>query len=173
MTVKLTPAARLLSDLLIQVFRLNGAALEAGDALAGPAGLTSARWQVMGVVDHAPMTAAEVARAMGLRRQSVQQTADALARLGLVTFSDNPSHRTAPLLTLTASGRRALREVEGRQARWADRLGRQLDPEQLRALIAGLHQVHQLCLDGVAPARAPASTERARRRRSSDAERSS
>lgn len=40
---KLTAAATAFSELVIEVFRVNGLALEAGDLLARPAGLTSAR----------------------------------------------------------------------------------------------------------------------------------
>ena len=63
------------SELLVEVFRVNGLLLAAGDDLARPAGLTSARWQVLGVVDHGPVTVAQVARIMGLTRQSVRWSA--------------------------------------------------------------------------------------------------
>jgi DNA-binding MarR family transcriptional regulator len=71
------------TELILDVFRLNGLLLEAGDRLTHPVGLSSARWQVLGVVEHQPTPVAHVARIMGLTRQSVQQTADALASDGL------------------------------------------------------------------------------------------
>lgn len=46
-------------------------AVEAGDRLAAPAGLSSARSQVLGVVDHGLAPAASVARIMGLTHQSM------------------------------------------------------------------------------------------------------
>ncbi len=55
----------------------------AGDVLARPAGQTSARWQVLAAVEDAPATVADVARALGLARQSVQREAD-LRRAGAV-----------------------------------------------------------------------------------------
>lgn len=127
-----------MSELVIEVFRANGALLAAGDALARPAGLTSARWQVLGVIDHAPATVADVARTMGLRRQSVQQTADALVADGLATFVDNPRHRRAKLLDPTEAGRRALAETERAHALWADALAAALDPSQIEAATAAL-----------------------------------
>src|SRR5918995_101020 len=54
------------TELVLEVFRLNGLLLAAGDQLAEPSGLTSARWQVLGVVDHEPAPVANVARIMGL-----------------------------------------------------------------------------------------------------------
>lgn len=135
------PAATAFSELLIEIFRLNGLALEAGDVLARPAGLSSARWQVLGVVDHGHEPVAGVARTMGLARQSVQQTADALERDGFITYLENPRHRTAKLIAITAAGRKALRNLEARHAVWANRLGAQVDPKSLRALVEGLRHV--------------------------------
>lgn len=121
------------SELLVEVFRVNGLLLSAGDRMARPAGLTSARWQVLGVVDHGPATVAEVARVMGLTRQSVQQTANALARDRLVAFRDNPRDRRARLMTLTTRGRTALRQVERHQATWANEVAARVSAEELRA----------------------------------------
>ena len=39
-----------LTALIVEVFRLNGCLLEAGDSLVGDVGLTSARWQVLGAI---------------------------------------------------------------------------------------------------------------------------
>jgi DNA-binding MarR family transcriptional regulator len=109
--------------MVLLVFRLNGLLLEAGDRMAEPVGQTSARWQVMGVVDHGPMTVAGVARRMGLRRQSVQRTADRLVADGVATYLDNPADKRARLLTLTPSGRRSLRAIECAQRAWARQIG--------------------------------------------------
>ncbi|CAM4138860.1 MarR family winged helix-turn-helix transcriptional regulator [Corallococcus exiguus] len=134
----LTPKAETFSALVLEVFQLNGLLLQAGDRLSAPAGLTSARWQVLGVIDHGPATVAAVARTMGLARQSVQQTADALASDGFVEFVDNPNHQRAKCVALTAAGRRALRKVEQAHATWADRLGASLTPALLDAAVDGV-----------------------------------
>ena len=132
------------SELLVEVFRVNGLLLAAGDELARPAGLTSARWQVLGVVDHGPATVAQVARTMGLTRQSVQQTTEALVRDGLVELVANPAHRRARLMTLTPAGRTALREVEVRQAGWANAIAERLPHTELRACVAVLRDLGDL-----------------------------
>src|SRR5215207_5697431 len=131
------------TELVLEVFRLNGLLLAAGDRLAEPSGLTSARWQVLGVVDHAPAPVANVARIMGLTRQTVQTTADALEREGFVEYLDNPHHRRAKLIALTDKGRKALRQVEARQAVWADRIGQSVGQDNLRATVDGLRQARQ------------------------------
>ncbi|WP_433926220.1 MarR family winged helix-turn-helix transcriptional regulator [Sorangium cellulosum] len=151
---KLTAAATAFSELVVEVFRVNGLALEAGDLLARPAGLTSARWQVLGVVDHGPAPVSNVARMMGLTRQGVQQIADALQREGFVEYVENPHHRTAKLISMTEAGREALRQVEARHAAWADRLGKRIDPSSLRAAVDALRQARQaLEEDASSPAR--------------------
>ena len=122
MTEDTTPEAAF-TRLVLLVFRLNGLLLDAGDRMAAPVGQTSARWQVMGVVDHGPLTVAAVARVMGLRRQSVQRTADLLVADGVAAYVDNPADKRARLLTLTASGRRSLRTIERAQRAWAQELG--------------------------------------------------
>ncbi|OJT25289.1 MarR family transcriptional regulator [Archangium sp. Cb G35] len=140
----LTEEGEAFTELVLEVFRLNGLALEAGERLTGPLGLSSARWQVLGVVDHAPAPVANVARLMGLSRQGVQQTADALERDGFIEYLENPHHRRAKLISMTAKGREALRRVEGRQAVWANRLGAGMNARQLRAAVNGLREARQL-----------------------------
>jgi DNA-binding MarR family transcriptional regulator len=143
----LSPGGWAFSELLIEVFRVNGLLLAAGDALASPAGLTSARWQVLGVVDHGPATVAQVARTMGLTRQSVQQTADALVRDKLVELVENPAHRRARLMTLTPAGRTALRYVEEQQSGWANSIAERLPHSELRACLSVLRDLGDV-LDG-------------------------
>ncbi len=128
----LKPAGENFTALVLEVFRVNGLLLEAGDRLARPAGLTSARWQVLGVVDHGPATVAEVARQMGLARQSVQQTANGLARDGYVHFVDDPADRRAKRLAMLPKGRTALAAIERRHASWANRLAERFDSDRVR-----------------------------------------
>ena len=140
----LTAQGLAFSELLIEVFRVNGLALAAGDRLTGPLGLTSARWQVMGAIGDEPASIAQVARGMGLTRQSVRETANALVQAGLVELHDNPLHRTAKLLALTAEGRRALRAVERRHAQWANQLGAAFRAAPLAAAVAELRRATEL-----------------------------
>jgi DNA-binding MarR family transcriptional regulator len=135
-----TPAEAAFTRLVLLVFRLNGLLLEAGDRLAAPAGQTSARWQVMGVIDHGPLTVSQIARAMGLRRQSVQRTADVLAADGVAEFLDNPADRRAKLLALTPSGRRALRTIEGAQFEWAREHGEAIGRKRLESAADALEE---------------------------------
>jgi DNA-binding MarR family transcriptional regulator len=106
----------------------------AGDALAAPAGQSSARWRVLAAVEDRPMTVAQIARAWSLARQSVQRIADLLARDGLVAYEDNPEHRRAKLVRLTPSGRKTLSTIQAAQRRWADDIAKRLSPDDLETV---------------------------------------
>ncbi len=129
------------TELILEVFRLNGLLLEAGDRLTDPVGLSSARWQVLGVVEHHPTPVAHVARIMGLTRQSVQQTADALANDGFIIYTDNPHHRRAKLMTITPKGRKALDYVQQCQIDWANQISASLSLEALKTAVTVLRQL--------------------------------
>jgi DNA-binding MarR family transcriptional regulator len=151
---ELNPAGEAFTGVVLEVFRLNRLLLDAGDALAAPAGLSSARWQVMGVVEHGPIPVSNVARIMGLTRQSVQQTADGLAADGLIAWTENPHHRRAKLMSLTPAGRDALALVQRRHAEWANRIGGAQDVQALRTALGVLRHLRET-LDPDAPPPAP------------------
>ncbi|MGH3761231.1 MarR family winged helix-turn-helix transcriptional regulator [Actinophytocola sp.] len=142
--VSLTDRGLEFSQLLVEMSRVNGLLLSAGEALARPAGLTNARWQVLGVVDHGPATVAQVARTMGLTRQAVRQTAGSLAADGMLAHQDNPRDQRARLLVLTARGRAALRSVERRQAAWANQVASRASLTDLRTATGILRDLGDL-----------------------------
>lgn len=109
---------------ILSVFRANGLLLAAGDLLAADEGLTAARWQVLGAVALAerPLTVPQIARRMGLTRQSVHATVARLARDGLLTLAPNVDHRRSPLVCLTEQGRATYTATDRRQAAWVNRL---------------------------------------------------
>jgi DNA-binding MarR family transcriptional regulator len=121
------------TDVVLRTFRANGRFLAAGDDLAAGEGLTSARWQVLGAVALAggPLTVPQIARRMGLTRQSVQVSANRLLDEGLVEARENPDHRRSPLIALTELGARRYAALQRRQAKWIDELAAGLTIEEL------------------------------------------
>ena len=79
------------TSVILTIFRANGLLLAAGDALAGSHGLTAARWQVLGAIALAgrPLTVPQIARRMGLQRQSVHASVNRLVEDGLLTKAPN------------------------------------------------------------------------------------
>jgi DNA-binding MarR family transcriptional regulator len=140
----------LLSGAALAVFRLNGQFLGVAEDLARPAGLTAARWQVLGAVLHTPLSVAGIARAMGITRQSVQRIADLLVDQGLAEYVPNPAHRRAKLLQPTEDGRAAIGRIRPRHAVVARRLTEALDRDKLAGIIGSLTLL-STALDTVAP----------------------
>src|ERR1700686_2301465 len=121
---KRTPPGEALTDLVLDLFRLDSLLLTAGDRLVAPLGLTSARWQVLGAIVTAerPQPVAWLARDMGAKRQNVQRIINDLHKEGLVAFETNPHHRRAQLVVLTDKGKRAFEAAMELQAPWVNGL---------------------------------------------------
>ena len=113
----MTPDQKLMSGFAKTVFRLNGQFVSVGEELAHPAGMTASWWLVLGTVLSEPRTVADIARDVGVTRQSVQRTADLLVSRGLAEYRSNPAHRRAKLLAPTEPGRAAIRRI-GPTHRW-------------------------------------------------------
>jgi DNA-binding MarR family transcriptional regulator len=139
----------LLSSAALTVFRLNGQFLALADELARPAGLTAARWQVLGAVLGEPLTVAGIARSMGITRQSVQRLADILVDEGLLEYLPNPSHRRAKLVRVTDEGLAAVRRIDPGHAVAARRLAAEVGRDQLARTIESLAKL-SAALDAMA-----------------------
>jgi DNA-binding MarR family transcriptional regulator len=138
---RLTRRGELVTEIVLDVFRLNRLLLDAGDELTAPVGLTSARWQVLGIVEHGPAPVAEIARAMGLTRQSVQETANGLEAEGFIEFAPNPRHRRAKLLIMTPKAYAAMELVGRSHASWANDLADSHQAAALEAVVSVLAEI--------------------------------
>ena len=128
-----TPTGEAATDVILSTFRANSLLLEAGDLLGAREGLTSARWQVLGAIALAerPLTVPQIARRMGLTRQSVHATVKRLVGDGLLEIAPNADHRRSPLVDLTGSGRSRYEAIDRMQAAWVNGLARGLDRSDL------------------------------------------
>lgn len=121
------------TDLILAIFRARGLLIEAGDRLGAKHGLTSATWQVLGAIALAerPLTVSQIARRMGLTRQSVHATVRRLVRDGLVELARNDDHRRSHLVRLTDLGDRTYRAIDRDQASWINELVRGMTRSEL------------------------------------------
>jgi DNA-binding MarR family transcriptional regulator len=119
-----TAVGEVATQVVLATFRANGLLLAAGDLLAGDEGLTAARWQVLGALTLAErqLTVPQIARRMGLTRQSVHATVKRLVRNGLLELAPNADHRRSRLVRLTELGRVKYAAMDERQAVWVNRL---------------------------------------------------
>jgi len=129
--------------LILEVFRLNGALIAAGDEVVKPLGLTSARWQVMGSVaqGRGEFTVAQLARNMGLARQSVQRVVDELVAAGIFELTENPGHKRAKLVRLSEDGERLFQDALSRWLPFADALAEAAGPDELQRMAGALRRL--------------------------------
>jgi DNA-binding MarR family transcriptional regulator len=149
-----TRAGKAATDLIVEVFHLNGTLLKSGDQLVKGLGLTSARWQVLGALAMAtmPQTVPQVARQMGLSRQAVQRIANDLARKNWVKFSDLPEDRRTRLLSLTPPGRTIYDQATTRQIQWINEICTGLQAEEIATAKALLNNLGRRCRQLSGPA---------------------
>jgi DNA-binding MarR family transcriptional regulator len=136
-----TSAGDAFTSFVVQVARLGADFTATGETLAGQGGQSLARWVVLDAVEDGPITVAQIARRLGMARQSVQRVADLLERDGLAVYEANPEHQRAKLLLPTAAGRRALRTISTAQKAWADRLGAEIGEPDLHKVSAILERI--------------------------------
>ena len=141
--------------LVADVFELAGALRRAGDRLAGEAGQTQARWQLLSVLSDGEWTVPRVADRLGLSRQAVQRVADDLVAEGLVRYDDNPSHRRSRLVSITPAGRTSLAAIDRRAEDWHRSTVGDLDV----AAVERTHRVLREVLDRVRDEPGPADQD--------------
>lgn len=146
--MKHSPEGAATTMLILQVFRVNGLLLGAGDRLSRDVGLTSARWQVLGALSERPLTAAQVARNMGLTRQSVQRLVDVLEEEGVVCFEDNPHHLRAKLIRMTEVGERKYAKVMEIQVGWVNHLSQGLRVADVKVALQVLRAMEERLRQG-------------------------
>jgi len=142
---KRTPAGDAVTNLILDLFRLNNLLLTAGDRLVSNLGLTSARWEILGAIVDAdrPQPAAWLARDMGANRQNVQRIINDLHKAGLIAFESNPHHRRAQLVVLTERGKQTFDAALRLQAPWINELSEGLsvkDVETTHRVMLALRQ---------------------------------
>jgi DNA-binding MarR family transcriptional regulator len=152
-----TPEGEKATDVILSTFRANGLLLAAGDLLAAEQGLTSARWQVLGAITLAqrPLTVPQIARRMGLTRQSVHTTVNRLLADGLVELVPNADHRRSQLVRLSELGSSRYRAIDEKQAAWVNQLAAGLRRSELETTARVLGELCTRLEAGSYPATRP------------------
>lgn len=137
MSTEETSAFEVFTEITLAVFRLNALLLSKGDQLVAPLGITSARWQVLGAIAHAPHppTAPQIAAAMGITRQGVQKQLNLGLSSGMVRTLTNPRHERSPLYQLTELGWRTFDAAISLEAEWVESLMQSSDPNELEVTL--------------------------------------
>jgi len=152
MANKQNSKAAVLTEIMLAVFRVNGRLLEKGDQLVAPLNLTSARWQVLGAVALAgkPLTAPQIAEAMGITRQGAQKQLSKLEDDGFFEQRQNPRHERSPLYALTKKGSNAIAKALSLNEDWANGLVAYLAMADIKNTLQTLNAIYAL-LDSPVP----------------------
>ena len=135
--------AELISFLMEDVFELSGNLRRVGQIIARGEGQTHARWQFLNAAAAGDSTVSDLARRLGLVRQSVQRVADVLVEEGLVAYKDNPHHRRSSLVGLTREGRAVLKRLTRRSQRFRDLVSKKTTKRGLAELRDGVHRLSE------------------------------
>jgi DNA-binding MarR family transcriptional regulator len=127
---------------------LHRTLLAIGESIASTAGQSHARSMCLRQIAEQPLSVAAVAGRLEMSRQSVQRVADLLVADGLAGYAENPRHRRAQLLTLTAQGEEALRLMHEKHQAWVRRAAARLQSSgladltnQLSAIRAAIQEI--------------------------------
>ncbi len=131
-----TESGEAVTALILDVFKLNGRLLLAGDRLVAKLGLTSARWQVLGAISYAerPESVAWHARNMGVHRQGIQRIVNELEKENIVEFQPNPHHKRAHLVVLTDKGKTLFEAAIALQIPWVNALSSGLEVKDIETV---------------------------------------
>ena len=134
-----------LVGLVDEVIRLHGRLATVHGDRGETEGLTGAQALVLTAVINAgrPPTVPQIGRSLGHARQSVQRIANALIAQGLLTSTENPDHKRAPLLLPTEAGRAIHSRLHDRAQGWIARVTEGIAPDDLAAATKTLRTLRE------------------------------
>ena len=129
-----TQEAELFTEVILEVFKLQGLLNSEGDALTQEYGLSSARWKILGAIEvrSEALTVPQIARTMGQSRQAVQKVVTAMHKDGFLSLIENPNHKRAKLIELTTKGKKAYESLKMKQIPWANKHSEHLNATELK-----------------------------------------
>lgn len=135
--------AEVFTEIVLEVFKLNGLLNIIGDELTKEFGLSSAKWKVLGAVymSGTSQTVSGIAKSMGQSRQAVQKTVSTMHKNEFLILENNPNHKTAKLISLTQKGKDAYERLDTKQIEWSNICANNLALQQLKSTIQTLKKI--------------------------------
>lgn len=151
-TTRRTEEGEVLSNLILDLFKVNNLIITSGDKLVSSIGLTSARWQVLGTIaksDEA-IPIVQIAQRMGTTRQNIQRIVRDLIKMHLLTPIANPKNKRASFIVLTDEGKEKFNQAMNLQIPWVNKLASGMKLSDIQAtfrvlvyLSENLEKVHR------------------------------
>ncbi|MCG9633267.1 MarR family winged helix-turn-helix transcriptional regulator [Vibrio sp. Isolate30] len=139
------PKGEMFTNVVLEIFKVNGMLNAEGDEMSKEFGMSSARWKVLGAIVKLEQaaTVAQIGRTMGQSRQATQRLVDVMVKDGLLKMLDNPHHKRAKLVDLTDEGKRVYNFLYIKQLSWAAKGADGLDLKDLETTLATLQKMSQ------------------------------
>ncbi|MDN3698702.1 MarR family transcriptional regulator [Vibrio cortegadensis] len=139
------PKGESFTNVVLEIFKVNGMLNAEGDEMGKEFGVSSARWKVLGAIIklEQAVTVAEISRTMGQSRQATQRLVDVMVKDGLLDMRDNPNHKRAKLIDLTDEGKRVYNFLHIKQLSWAAKSSDELELRDLETTLATLQKMSQ------------------------------
>jgi len=140
---------RVFTDIVLETFKLGGLLVTAGDELSDEFGLTSARWKVLGALANSdsPITVSQIAASMGQTRQGVQRLSNEMVGEGVLVYQENPHHKKAQWVAMTAKGKKLYKALMEKQAPWANEISAGIDAQEIEVALEVLRKIAQKLSD--------------------------
>jgi len=121
------------SKLVGEVLRASARLEASRNALLSGFGMTGPRLRLLKTIRRRrePRTVSQLARAIGVSRQTLQETVRDLVAVGFLNLENNAFHRRAPIVVLTAAGGECLHRLLLVERRWIADLTRGFDEKLL------------------------------------------
>jgi len=131
--------SREVETVIDEVRLLWNALVQSGDRLHADEPVTMGMRAVLEfLARNGPMTVPNIARARRVTRQLIQGFVNELLAAELVRATPNPEHKRSPLIELTPSGSRKIRNMRRKEGRLLCNADLELDESKLRELADGL-----------------------------------
>lgn len=138
-----TKQGQTFTQIVLELFKLNGLLVAEGDQITKEHALSSARWKILGALALSPhpMTVPQIANKMGQTRQSVQRLADAMQKDGFLDYQENPNHKRAKFVVLTNKGEKIYKLLERKQIPWANSSSANISAEDMDVTLSVLKKM--------------------------------
>jgi DNA-binding MarR family transcriptional regulator len=90
-----------------------------------------------------PLTAPQIAVAMGITRQGVQKQVNAMVKEGLMILRPNSGHKRSPLIALSELGARVYEKVDRIWVHWANQLATGIPDHDLLETLNTLEKIRE------------------------------
>lgn len=138
-------SGELFTSIALEIFKVEGMLSTEGDSLTKEFGLTSSRWKILGAISMAqiPVTVPQIAREMGQSRQAVQRLVDVMSKDGLLQSIDNPNHKRAKYINMTAKAENIYKQLHNKQIPWAEQCSTDITISELETTLSALRKISQ------------------------------